>query len=214
MLSVCCEQNVGGEGAITRIIASAFLLSIVCKQLPKWLSAFVACGTIFAFGLVLRQLSLRQSTPGSNSQGADAGMASQHNGGSDMLVRAWSRLGLKERAALGVMAVVVSLLTENFVVWVVPATYVPGIEGSPEPLHDNGRIVLEGLATRLFNVSKPRMARKPLQSLRDALNVQYALVSSFGAVHVCLEMRLGRKDSHRTLAGLAFHGPRPLPRCG
>ena len=137
-------------------------------------------------------------------------MASQHNGGSNMLVRAWSRLGLKERAALGGMAVVVSLLTENFVVWVVSATYVPGIEGSPEPLQDNGRIVLEGLATRLFNVSKPRMARRPLQSLRDALNVQYALVSSFGAALVCLELRLVRKDSHRTLAGLAFRGTATL----
>ena len=50
------------------------------------------------------------------------------------------------------------------------------------------------------------MAKRPLQSIRDILNVQYALVAALGSSFVCLELQLGgKKTSHRSLAGLALH---------
>ena len=51
-------QQGGGatKTTMTRIIAFSFLMSIVCNQFPRWLSALVACLTIFAFGLASRQL--------------------------------------------------------------------------------------------------------------------------------------------------------------
>ncbi|KAL7447646.1 hypothetical protein ACHAWC_001588, partial [Mediolabrus comicus] len=142
----------------------------------------------------------------SKSKHNDATANSTIDDNSNILVKFWSRLNLKERAAVGTLAVVVSLLTENFLIWVVSATYQPGIVGSPTPLQDNGRIVLESLAKKLWNVEESWMAKRPLQSIRDILNVQYALVAALGASFVCLELQLGgKKTSHRSLAGLALH---------
>jgi hypothetical protein len=199
-----------------RIIAIAFLMSILCNQFPKWLSSFVAASAVFTFGLASRQLApIQQSskTPSgettskpSKSKHNDATANSTTDDNSNILVKFWSRLNLKERAAVGTLAVVVSLLTENFLIWVVSATYQPGIVGSPTPLQDNGRIVLESLAKKLWNVEESWMAKRPLQSIRDILNVQYALVAALGASFVCLELQLGgKKTSHRSLAGLALH---------
>lgn len=199
-----------------RIIATAFLMSILCNQFPRWLSSFVAASAVFAFGLASRQLApIQQSSTTSLGETTSKPSKSKHNNSaansttddkSNILVKFWCRLNLKERAAVGTLAVVVSLLTENFLIWVVSATYQPGIVGSPTPLQDNGRIVLESLAKKLWNVEESWMAKRPLQSIRDVLNVQYALVAALGASFVCLELKLGGKEtSHRSLAGLALH---------
>lgn len=226
-MSICFDIDLGdtkkdnvnnsksrGAGTMTRIIAFSFLMSIMCNQFPKWMSKFVACSAVFAFGLASRQLAPQQSITASTSKKNEhcTKMTSCNDGSANSLQRIWSRLGLKERAALGGIAILAALLIENFIIWVVSATYQPGIDGSPEPLQDNGRIVLERLAMKLFNVQAPWMAKKALQTLRDGLNVQWALVSSFGASLVCLELQLGQKTSQRTrtLAGLAFHGTMTL----
>jgi len=210
-LAVCCNNNLGEKGGtMTRIIAFSFLMSIVCNQLPKWMSALVACSAIFAFGLASHQLvpSHSESTA-VHSQVEHRPMASStKNDHSNLLQRTWSRLDLKERAAVGSLAVVFALLTENFLIWVVSATYQPGIDGTPEPLQDNGRIVLEKFATKIFD-SSWKTARM-VQTLRNSLNVQYALVSSFGAALVCLELKLGDPSKRRTLAGLAFRATSTL----
>lgn len=206
-----------------QIIAFSFLISIICNQLPKWLSAFVASFAVFAFGLASRQLvpqhtqmqqqSLQKQK--SKSDGEDVSNSgdtaefinnSSNTNSGNRFQQTWSSLTIKERATIGTLAVVTSLLLENFLIWVVSATYKPGIIGSPDALQDNGRIVLESLAVRLMGVEKPYMARRGLQSLRDALNVQWALVSALGASFVCLELQLGNNYAfHRTLAGLALH---------
>jgi len=196
-LNVICNNE---EGTMTRIIAFSFLSSIICTQFPKWLSALVGNCALFAFGLASRQVVSQQS----HSTPIHSQLQHAANRDSNMFQRTWSRLGLKERAAIGGLAVAVSMLTENFIIWVVSATYQPGIDGTPEPLQDNGRIVLEKLVMQTFNVSAPYMASRILQKLRDGLNVQWALVSSLGAAFVCLELQLG-KTSQRTLAGLALH---------
>jgi hypothetical protein len=214
-----CLSNKTSSAWHERIIASGFLMSIICNQFPKWLSSFVAASAVFAFGLATRQLVPMQGSDSvDNSSEINSGgnltkSSSKHkatdttdDNNTNPFLKFWSRLNIKERAAIGTLAVVVSLLIENFLIWVVSATYKPGIVGSPTPLQDNGRIVLEALAKKLWNVDQSWMAKRPLQKIRDTLNVQYALVSALGASFICLELQLGgEKTSHRSLAGVALH---------
>jgi hypothetical protein len=213
-----CLSNKSSIAWHERIIATGFLMSIICTQLPKWLSSFVAVSAVFAFGLASRQFAPMQQLDSNNTSSKNSGSSTLSKSPSKRqatitsdddtspFLKFWSRLNIKERAAIGTLAVVVSLLTENFLIWVVSATYKPGIVGSPTPLQDNGRIVLEALAKKLWNVDQSWMAKRPLQKIRDTLNVQYALVSALGASFVCLELQLGgKKTSHRSLAGVALH---------
>ena len=202
-LRVCLEvddlEDGGSNGATTRIVAAAFLISIVCHQFPTWLSALVASGALFAFGLASasrQPTSRRAPSAALRPDPTNAGRGERVG----PLRRTWSRLGVKERAVVGGIAVVSSLLVENFLIWVVSATYPPGIHGAPEPLQDNGRRVMEALAMKMFT---PSEASKTVQALRDGLSVQWAIVSAVGASFVCLELQLG-KPSPRTLAGLAL----------
>lgn len=214
-----CLSNKSSTVWHERIIATGFLMSIICNQFPKWLSSFVAASAVFAFGLASRQFvpmqQLDNVDKSSKIQGSNlskspsrrnATNSTSDDNNTNPFLKFWSRLTIKERAAIGTLAVVVSLLTENFLIWVVSATYKPGIVGSPTPLQDNGRIVLEALAKKLWNVDHSWMAKRPLQKIRDTLNVQYALVSALGASFVCLELQLGgKKTSHRSLTGVALH---------
>jgi hypothetical protein len=209
-MAIVCDVELGANGGgesknlrsgettiITRIIALSFFMSIVCNQFPRWLSAIVACFAIFAFGLASRQLQIQPTV--SSSQKEHNKCANEPKD----VQRIWARLGLKERAALAGIGLVISMLIENFLIWVVSATYQPGMDGTSTPLQDNGRIVLEKLAMKLFHVKAPWMAKRSLQKLRNGLNVQWALVSAFGASLVCLELQLGQRNQ-RSLGGLTF----------
>ena len=195
----------------TKIIAFAFAASILCNQFPAWLSALVASCSVFAFGLASRQLAHQSKRTRTNEASEPASPteptkdALSTAGDLTWFAKKWSSLTLRERAGFGTIAVVGSLLLENFLIWVVSATYEPGISGSPEPLQDNGRTLIEMLVSELFDGSQPWMAKRRLQTLRDALNVQWAIVSGLGASFICLELQLGKHNSHRTLAGLALH---------
>jgi len=204
----------------TRIIALTFLLSIICNQFPKWLSKLVACIAVFVFGLSSRQLSSSSTSHTNTTTQTDQASATDNSSNysntttiANRLQRVYAKLGLKERAVLGAIFLVTSLLIENFIIWVVSATYQPGINGDFTPLQDNGRLIFESIAMKIYNVKAPWQARRYLQRLRDGLNVQWALVSSLGSSLVCLELQLGHTSSttpsqrrqQRTLAGVAFH---------
>ena len=244
-LYVVCSGSGSGRSntttVMTRIIALSFLLSIICNQLPKFISALVSCFAVFVFGLASRQLGSNHhhqssSTTSTSSkleiQQASRQLGSHHHRHSSpeqsskleqqqqsppqahpphRIQTIWTSLGLKERAVLGAITLVISLLIENFLIWVVSATYQPGIAGEYTPLQDNGRLILEQLAMKVYNVDAPWKAKRSLQILRNVLNVQWALVSSFGASLVCVELQLGQQQqskqqqSQRTLAGIAFH---------
>jgi hypothetical protein len=206
----------------TRMIALSFLLSIVCNQFPKSLSVLVACIALFVFGLASRQVALQSAASTSNNTedlkdrnntlaDCDDDCTNTNN---NPISRIWNHLGIKERAVVAAIILAIVMLFENFMIWVVSATYPPGMNTSTaKPLQDNGRIVLEKLAMKLFNVQSPSMARQSLQTLRDGLNVQWALVTSFGTSLICLEMRLGQSTTiqqqqqhqqQRTLHGLTL----------
>ncbi|KAL7512347.1 hypothetical protein ACHAXN_009723 [Cyclotella atomus] len=204
-LSVCIQSS--KEKTHERVISSAFLLAIICNQFPKWASCAVASCTVLVFGLASRQLTQKNTPAHSGKNGVVTSTNRPCQGNQNYLQRKWSRLSLKERAGIATLAVVLSLLLENFLIWVVSATYAPGIYDSPTPLQDNGRLVFESLAIRLFNVEKAWAARRKLQAIRDMLNVQWAIVTALGASFVCLELQVGNATGGsrgRSLAGLAL----------
>ncbi|KAL7527857.1 hypothetical protein ACHAWF_002335 [Thalassiosira exigua] len=193
-------------GVTTRVVVLSFLASVVCTQLPKWLRTLAGCSAVYVFGLASRGMATPQSRPAKKRAPMENATTMAGDGGSNPLQRMWYRLGIRERALIGTISVVTSLLTENFIIWVVSATYQPGIDGKYEPLQDNGRIVMEALVTRIFHVDQARMAKRPLQNLRNLLNVQWALVAGLAASFVCLDLRLGgggQRANH--FLGLALH---------
>jgi PAP2 superfamily C-terminal len=95
------------------------------------------------------------------------------------------------------------LLTENFMVWVVSATFVPGqlAATAPPPLQDNGRWILQNYVfhglTRLQVVG----------GLRRLWNVQWGLVACLGSSFFLLEIFPSSSSSSSSSAG---SGHRPL----
>lgn len=205
-----------------RMIALSFLLSIVCNQFPKSLSVLVACIALFVFGLASRQVALQSAATAKSNNTDDlkyknitvVDCGDDCTNTNNPIYRIWNHLGIKERAVVAAIILAIVMLFENFMIWVVSATYPPGmITSTAKPLQDNGRIVLEKLAMKLFNVPTPWMARQSLQTLRNGLNVQWALVTSFGTSLICLEMLLDQntmtqqqqlKQQQRTLHGLTL----------
>jgi hypothetical protein len=183
----------------------------------KWVSCAVASCTVLVFGLASRQLTQRtaaqQTSDNEDEKSLVESKEKSHNKNDNVnaIQKKWATLTLRECGALSTLAVVMSLRLENFLIWVVSATYEPGIYGKSTPLQDNGRIVLEQLAMKLFDLESGRMARRWLQSIRDALNVQWAIVAGLDASFICLELNIGGATSTaggrigRSLAGLALH---------
>ena len=94
------------------------------------------------------------------------------------------------------------LLIENFLVWVVSATYPPGQVGPPypDPLQDNGRAV----TVRVMNFMGLTM--DDAQLLRDGVGVQWALVTAaIGGSLLSCELGLG-KASGRSMWAVAMRG--------
>ena len=205
-LSICLEST--SKSLHERVIAGSFLTAILSNQFPKWTSCAVASCAVVAFGLASRQFTQKSiCSSAAVTTHLHKEREQQTNNTTSLLMRKWATLSLKERAALATLAVVISLLLENFLIWVVSATYAPGIYENPTPLQDNGRLVLERLAVTLFNVKNGKLARRKLQFIRDVLNVQWAIVSGLGASFICLELQIGNAigDNGRSLAGLALH---------
>ena len=224
VLSICLQSNTGGTYTTSRntvsdtherVIAASFLIAVACNLLPRWGSSLCACGAVLAFGLASRVAQQQQhgarnavATSTSNNQQQQKSQRIEKT----MLEKTWAKLTIQQRAALSTLFVVLSLLLENFLIWVVSATYPPGIYGEPTPLQDNGRIVLEYIVDIVFDVdnSSSTLVRRRMQSIRNGLNVQWAIVTGLAASFVCLELNIGnatstqRKDYHRSLAGLAL----------
>ena len=98
------------------------------------------------------------------------------------------RSALKVRAVLSAFSVIAVLMAENFMIWVVSATYVPShTMPYPQPLQDNGKIVLGKIN------DFAQLSNKEMQALRDSFNPQWALISAalVGILGAC-DLKLGR----------------------
>jgi hypothetical protein len=166
----------------------ALVLTVVSAQLPSYLAVGIATASIVAFGLATRPIQADvEATPGKVSIGQVETSDSKGVGPITVL--------------LAVAVVIAVLLTENFLIWVVSATFEAGqsVQTEPPPLQDNGQRVLKYV---LSSLSKSQVI-----GLRRLWNTQWSLVSCLGASFAFAELQQSRPTTtnhrRRTLFGLA-----------
>jgi PAP2 superfamily C-terminal len=151
-----------------RWIAFGIAGAIMGKQLPSFLSVFFVFSGVTIFHLVSRP---KEAVKITDNQG-------------------------RLKAALSALFLTVVLLLDNFSVWVVAATYEPGIQGTPEPLQDNGQIVQNFLMSHIFQLSKRHVVK-----IRAILNVQWALTASLSVTFGVLDLQMVQR---RTVWGITL----------
>lgn len=151
-----------------RYIPLTVAATIVGNQLPVALSSAVAAIGITIFGLASRQEQVVT---------IDAPKTTANNAMSGPL-----------RAVKAVMLLIAVLLTENFCVWVVSATYHASYdtnkENLPTALQDNGQIAMRYLIHTVLKLSK-----RDVVKLRNMISVEWILVSGLGMSLVATEMQ-------------------------
>ena len=160
-----------------RLIALAFVGAVVCNQLPTFVSAALASVAIVLFSLLTRPTETLKEPP------EVAACRRQ-----EQLRAVWSALCL-----------VLVLLTDNFFVWVVAATYYPSHSGLPQPLQDNGRLVQQYWFEQVLHLS-----RQDVQQLRATVNIEWALVAGLAAAFTVCELQWVQKRSLFSLARRAI----------
>eukprot|EP00563_Minutocellus_polymorphus_P011780 CAMPEP_0181071812 /NCGR_PEP_ID=MMETSP1070-20121207/28244_1 /TAXON_ID=265543 /ORGANISM="Minutocellus polymorphus, Strain NH13" /LENGTH=480 /DNA_ID=CAMNT_0023152839 /DNA_START=95 /DNA_END=1537 /DNA_ORIENTATION=+ len=184
LMALCVA--IRGKHANENLVAGAFVVSIVSNQLPRWITALVAALVAAAFSLATRPAHDTTNAIKKNGSSSSSSSSPTDSDGRGMQ--------LKTKTVLSCLFMIGVLLHENFQVWVVSATYPASHEPPyPEALQDNGRIVMRKLA------EMASLQRRDVQALRDAFNVQWALVSAAiaGGLVGC-ELKLGRA-SHRSM---------------
>jgi hypothetical protein len=167
-----------------RYIPLLLVASIVGNQLPVLLtSGFTACALV-VFGLASRPMPQKEDAKTKESS-EDSGIKAALSG--------------PVAAVAAAVLLVTVLMTENFLIWVVSATYYPSQNDKtlPQPLQDNGQIVL-----RYFFEQTIHMTKRSVVVLRNMVNVQWALVAGLGLSFVTVELQ-GKKVG-RNSWGLAI----------
>lgn len=153
-----------------RLIALAAVSAIFGNLFPKFISVLFVCS-----GIVWFSLSTRPAQCNKLNKGFYRGQT---------------------LTAIAAIAMTISLLLENFCIWVVSATYYPSHKGFPEPLQDNGRLVQNYLLESIMNLN-----RRDVVQIRALINVQWALVAAAFMSFIVSELQLLK---NRTLSGLAL----------
>jgi hypothetical protein len=151
-----------------RYIPLVVVATIFGTALPVFLSSgFAGCGIVL-FGLSSRPIARKDDD------------AKQETKQSGSLFQ--GPLG----TVLAVILMTTVLLTENFFIWVVSATYEESqnLHTLPSPLQDNGQIVLRHLFGSILELTKREVA-----TLRHMINVQWILVSGMGLSLVTAELQ-------------------------
>ena len=154
-----------------RMIALAALSAVLGNVFPKFISVFLVCSGMVWFGLSTRTAPPAKQNGGSNNRG-------------------------QSLTAMAAIAMTLSLLMENFFIWVVSATYYPSHQGYPEPLQDNGRLLQTFLLQNLMGLN-----RRDVVQIRGLMNVQWVLVSAAFMAFIVAELQWLKK---RTFSGLAL----------
>lgn len=167
-----------------RYIPLAVVATILGNQLPSVLSSGMAAAAIFIFGL--------SSRPKASNDDHD----NNHHNTSKI-----PRLSGPIKAVMAVILMTTVLLTENFFIWVVSATYKPSqqLSNLPQPLQDNGQIVLRHLFNHILEWTK-----RDIVKLRNMINVEWILVAGLGMSLVATEMQ--GSTMKRNLWSLALRG--------
>lgn len=168
VLSLAVAAGYGSSKPHQRWIALGTVGAILGKQLPTFVSVFF----VFA-GVTLFHLASRPE-----------GIVSEVD----------NRGRLK--AAMAAIFLALVLLVDNFSVWVVAATYKPGIHGTPQPLQDNGQRLLLYFVNEELGLSK-----RPMVLLRSIVNAQWALTASLSVALGVVDLQMVK---NRTFWGAAI----------
>ena len=167
-----------------RVIPLLLVASIVGTGLPSYLTNLVAASAVVVFGLCSRptQKMLEYNNRNQSKSLSHVGESSKRR---DTPIR----LSGPMLAVLAAMLMIAVLLTENFFIWVVSATYYPShastnLRDLPEPLQDNGRLVMRYLFESVMGLT-----RRNVVYIRRLLNVQWDLVTVLGVALVTVELQ-------------------------
>lgn len=168
-----------------KFIPLAVVATIIGNQLPTFLSSGMAASGMLIFGLASRPMPQKEDVKGEVKQ--DTQKRGMFHG----------PLG----AVLAVLLLTAVLLTENFFIWVVSATYEPGqnLSKLPTPLQDNGQLIL-----RYFFDSVLGLTKRDIVAVRNMVNVEWILVSGMGLSLVATEIQ--GTAMRRNLWSLALRG--------
>lgn len=144
-----------------RVTPLALVVAILGNLFPSWLVTGLAALGLFFLGWVTRPGMVLESDKGNNGDKKKVQGSRQQN--------------LAKAAKCGFLLYVV-LFSENFLIWVVSATFERGWDPrtAPDPLQDNGRRVLQHVFSSLD------FTKKDVVAMRRVWNIQYALVASLG----------------------------------
>lgn len=154
-----------------RMIAFAALSAVLGNVFPKFISVFFVCSGMVWFGLSTRAAPPAKQNSINNNRG-------------------------QILTAMTAIAMTLSLLMENFFIWVVSATYYPSHQGYPEPLQDNGRLIQTFFLENLMGLN-----RRDVVQIRGLMNVQWILVAAAFMAFIVAELQWLKK---RTFSGLAL----------
>jgi hypothetical protein len=176
-----------------QIIPCFLVASIVGNQLSSYLTNAVAATALVLFGLSTRPTA--RMLDSYKKQSDDYFRQRHTNKRGELSSAAASRLlSGPMLAVLSALLMIAVLLTENFFIWVVSATYYPSHAADPrdlpEPLQDNGRLVMKYLFETVMGLT-----RRNIVYIRRLLNVQWDLVTVLGLALVTVEMhgtKIGR----------------------
>ena len=163
------------------------IVTVLSAQLPPYIGAAIASTCIILFSIVTRPALETMNT----NVGVGVGIVVTSNA---PLIKSKVTFAT---VVISMITMIVVLLVENFLIWVVSATFVPGysVTTAPPPLQDNGQLVLNYVFHTLFQLE----SKAKIVSLRRLLNTQWSLVACVGTSFVVTEVY----DRRRTLYGIA-----------
>ena len=154
-----------------RYIPLLVVATVVGNQLPTFLGAGMATLGLIVFGLASRPVKEKLENNNPTRQAKKKPMLRGPMG-----------------TLLSAFLMVTVLLTENFLVWVVSATYKPSQSIRPEelptPLQDNGQLVIKQFIDKVLELRRPQVV-----ALRNIISVEWILVSGMGSSLVALELQ-------------------------
>lgn len=149
-----------------RYIPLTVVATIVGNQLPVYISFGMASIGIFIFGLASRPVVEEEENDNNNKNKNEEDKENKKQMYSGQI-----------KAVMATLLLIAALLTENFFIWVVSASYTPSqnMATLPSPLQDNGQILLRYLFDNVLALSK-----RDVVKLRNMINVEGILASGLG----------------------------------
>ena len=173
------------------------IVTVISAQLPSYIGAAIATICIIAFSIVTRPALLHhEMNVATGTTSSTTVNASSTTNITTTTITTKSKVTFGT-VVISMITMIVVLLVENFLIWVVSATFLPGHSATtaPPPLQDNGQRVLNYIFHTVLQIP----SKASVVSLRRLLNTQWSLVACVGTSFVVTEVY----DPRRTLYGIA-----------